>query len=205
MGPVLVIKKYPNRRLYDTEESRYITVDELTVRIRKGRDVRVVDARTEEDLTQSTLVQVLLEGGRTHLLPTPLLTQLVRMGDDALAEFFGRWMTWALEVYFAVRQQAQSSWNPMAQVPFNMGNALARMFLGGGASPMQPPMAPMGTSMGGPMSPMPPMTTPMPPAVAPMPTPAPPAASESDLAALRRELDELKGALKKQRAPKRRR
>lgn len=204
MGPVLVIKKYPNRRLYDTEESRYITVDELTVRIRKGRDVRVVDARTEEDLTQSTLVQVLLEGGRTHLLPTPLLTQLVRMGDDALAEFFGRWMTWALEVYFAVRQQAQSSWNPMAQVPFNMGNALARMFLGGGASPMQPPMAPMGTSMG-PMSPMPPMTTPMPPAVAPMPTPAPPAASESDLAALRRELDELKGALKKQRAPKRRR
>lgn len=171
MGPALVIKKYPNRRLYDTEESRYITADELTVRIRQGRDVRVVDARTDEDLTQHTLVQILLEGGRTHLLPTPLLVQLVRMGDDALAEFFGRWMTWALEVYFSVRQQAQSSWNPMAQLPFNMGNAFARMFMGGpqgGASPMPPPVQ---------------MTPPPPPV-------------EGDLAALRRELEELKSAVK---------
>lgn len=179
MGPTLVVKKYPNRRLYDTEESRYITADELTVRIRQGRDVRVVDARTEEDLTQHTLVQILLEGGRTHLLPTPLLLQLVRMGDDALGEFFGRWMTWALEVYFSVRQQAQSSWNPMAQLPFNMGNAFARMF------------------MGGPGQAAPAMGTPMPPTaqVAP-PPPVHGEGSEGDLAALRRELEELKSAVR---------
>jgi polyhydroxyalkanoate synthesis repressor PhaR len=180
VGPALVVKKYPNRRLYDTEESRYITVDELTVRVRSGRDVRVVDARTDEDLTQATLVQVLLEGGRTHLLPTPLLMQLVRMGDDALAEFFGRWMTWALEVYFSVRQQAQSSWNPMAQVPFNMGSAFARMLMGGAGG--MPGMA-AGMTQG--MSPTPPPVhmTPPPPEVG------------GDFAALRRELEELKSSL----------
>ncbi len=126
VGPVLTIKKYPNRRLYDTEGSRYITMEDLAERIRKGRDVRVLDAKTDEDLTQPTLVQLLIEGERAHLLPVPLLMQLVRMSDDALADFYTRYMTWAMELYFAMKSRAGSSGNPFAQVPFEMGNALAR-------------------------------------------------------------------------------
>lgn len=136
---MLVVKKYANRRLYDTEQSRYITQNELAEIIRGGRDVRVVDAKTDQDLTQETLVQMVLEGPSGHLLPVPLLFQLVRMGDDALADFFGRWMTWSLEMYFAMRNRAEQSWNPFASVPFDVGNAFARMFTPSPKPPLSPP------------------------------------------------------------------
>jgi polyhydroxyalkanoate synthesis repressor PhaR len=177
VGPPLVVKKYANRRLYDTEESRYITTAELSARVRAGRDVRVLDAKTDEDLTQPTLVQLLVEGNRAHLLPVPLLLQLVRLGDDALAEFYGRYMTWALEVYFSVKQRAASSINPFAQMPFDVGGALARMFMSGGQSAERN---------------VPAWTPP------PSPTPPPEAPSNpSELADLRRELEQIKRSLVK--------
>ncbi len=183
---MLTVKKYANRRLYDTEESRYITMEELVERIRDGRDIRVVDAKTDEDLTQPTLVQLLVETKRAYLLPVPLLVQIVRMGDDAVAEFFGRYMTWALEMYFQMKQQASSSWNPFVQLPFNASGALARMVLGAydrGA-----------TSPGSPMPPMPAPPTAAPPVP---PSPAPPPPEEAGgVAELRRELEEIKRALK---------
>ncbi len=173
---LLTIKKYPNRRLYDTEGSRYITMKELAERVRKGRDVRVLDAKTDDDLTQATLVQLLTEGGRAHLLPVPLLMQLVRMNDDALAEFYTRYMTWAMELYFAMKQRAGTSFNPFSQMPFDVGGALARLFIGqNGQSQMPAPMPP-------------------PPSTAASPTPS---AHETngDIADLRRELAELKRSL----------
>ncbi len=141
MTPLLV-KKYANRRLYDTEASCYITNAELAARVRAGRDVRVLDAKTDEDLTQPTLVQLLVDGNRAHSLPVPLLLQLVRLGDDALAEFYGRYMTWALEVYFTVKQRAPTSINPFAQMPFDVGGALTRMFMGGSGAITPPPDPP---------------------------------------------------------------
>lgn len=115
----MLIKKYGNRRLYDTEASRYITLEELSARIRDGDDVEVVDAKTGQDLTQGTLAQIILESrGAAKLLPVPLLKQLVRMGDDALAEFFGRYMAWSLEIYVHMRHGTQSfmPWNPLARL-----------------------------------------------------------------------------------------
>src|SRR4051794_39576976 len=100
---MLLIKKYSNRRLYDTDDSRYITMEELTQKIRFGSDVRVVDAKTNEDLTQATLVQIILEGEKGKLLPSRLLTQLIRLEDDALAEFFNSYMTSALEMYLQAK------------------------------------------------------------------------------------------------------
>jgi len=83
-----IVKKYSNRRLYDTDESRYITLDELAQLVRGGSDVFVQDAKSGEDLTQVTLAHVILESrGGGRLLPVPLLVQMIRMGDDALAEF----------------------------------------------------------------------------------------------------------------------
>lgn len=165
---MIVVKKYSNRRLYDTGDSRYITLEELADKIRAGADVRVVDAKTDEDLTQSTLAQIILESrGASRLLPIPLLTQLIRMGDDALAEFMGRYVSAALEMYVQMKQgaQAMSPWNPFASIPFVAGNAFARMFTGGAApSPAPPPPAPAGGS--------------------------------SEVAELRRELEELKAALR---------
>lgn len=177
----LVVKKYSNRRLYDTEESRYITLDELTERIRDGADVRVIDAKTGEDLTQATLTQVILEGPAAKLLPVPLLTQLIRMQDDALGEFFGKYVSGTLELYLAAKQGAQavSPYFPFATMPFNASNALARLFSREPSWEAQPP-------------PPPPRREPE------------PARSDSDIASLRRELDELKRSLEKKPRKRRR-
>lgn len=127
-----LIKKYGNRRLYDTGESRYITLEELSRKIQGGTDVRVIDAKTGEDLTQGTLTQIIIEGrGAARMLPVPLLMQLIRLGDDALAEFFGRYVTDALSVYLEIKRGASAvaRFNPFAAVPFAAGDALARMWM----------------------------------------------------------------------------
>ena len=99
------IKKYSNRRLYDTDQSKYVTLEELAMLIRDGHDVEVVDASSGDDLTQSVLAQIVVESrGAARLLPVPLLTQMIRMEEDALAEFMSLYMTWALDVYMQVKQ-----------------------------------------------------------------------------------------------------
>jgi polyhydroxyalkanoate synthesis repressor PhaR len=163
----VLVKKYGNRRLYDTARSRYLTLEELAESIRQGEDVRVVDAKSGEDLTTATLAQIIVEGrGAARLLPRPLLLQLIRMGDDALAEFLGQYVSWALEVYLQTRQGLQSMgpFNPFS--PYAAGTGFTRMF---GGPPPRPEAA-------------------APPAAAP---------AQSDVAALRRELEELKKSLKK--------
>lgn len=95
-----IIKKYSNRRLYDTATSRYITLDELTVFIRDDQEVQVIDAKSGEDLTRATLAQIVADSrGAMELMPLPLLNQLIRMDDEALQEFMGRYMSWALQMY----------------------------------------------------------------------------------------------------------
>ena len=69
---VWLLKKYENRRLYDTEESRYVTLEEIAERIRLGSDPHIVDAKSGADLTQATLAQIIIEGrGASRLLPVP--------------------------------------------------------------------------------------------------------------------------------------
>ena len=174
---MVLIKKYGNRRLYDTAASRYITLEELAAIVKAGEGVRVVDAKTSEDLTTPTLAQIILEGrGAARLLPLPLLVQLIRMGDDALAEFFGQYVTWALEAYLQAKQGAQalSPFSSFFTSPFG-GGGLSRMF----GMPQSAPRA------------------------EPAPQPAPPASAAAppspELRALRRELEELKKSLKKRR------
>lgn len=129
---ITTIKKYSNRRLYDTEESRYITLEELTESVRAGKDVRVVDAKSGEDLTQATLVQIVLETNAARFLPIPLLARLIRMQDDALGEFFSKYVSTALEMYLTAKQGAQAlqPYVPFSTLPFSAGNALARAING---------------------------------------------------------------------------
>jgi polyhydroxyalkanoate synthesis repressor PhaR len=81
-----VIKRYPNRKLYDTEAKQYITLEGIGALIREGKEVRVVDHTSGEDLTTLTLAQVILEleRKRTGFLPQGVLTGLIRAGGDAL-------------------------------------------------------------------------------------------------------------------------
>ncbi len=201
----MVVKRYSNRRLYDTVESRYVTLDEVAGRIRGGEDVQFVDAPTGDDITQSFLAQIILEGrGAAKLLPVPLLYRLVRMGDDALAEFFGRYVSWALEVYLKMKQGARA--NPLMAVPMAASDALLRWLGGfGGMPPSQPQQGWSRTSSPYPPPPMP-DDPPEPPwvagaadpfgaraGVAPSPQDA---RQDEELASLRAELDGLKRILR---------
>src|SRR5881397_3049899 len=93
-----VIKRYSNRKLYDTQESRYVTLEELEELIRAGKEISVVDVSTGEDLTSVTLAQIILENERSHraTLPTGFLHQLIKHGE-AWQEFLQRSMKSSLE------------------------------------------------------------------------------------------------------------
>ena len=206
MAAPLIVKKYSNRRLYDTSDSRYVTLEELTHKIRAGTDVVVMDASSGADLTQVTLTQIILESrGGAKLLPVPLLIQLIRMGDEALAEFFGRYMTWALEIYMRARSQAQaiSPYVPLATVPFSATNALARMVLGASPWAQREPPPPSPHMHQQPMHAQPGDDMPPPPYVqpqyydAPLPPTTSVAATADDLAAIRKELEALRASVRK--------
>ncbi|HSI06044.1 MAG TPA: polyhydroxyalkanoate synthesis regulator DNA-binding domain-containing protein [Myxococcota bacterium] len=111
----MLVKKYNNRRLYDTDASRYIRLDEIAARIRAGADVRVEDAKTGADLTAPTLAQIIFEDqNAARLLPPALLVQLIRMGEEPLADFLGRYVSWAFELYQQTRNGLGSFYNPFA-------------------------------------------------------------------------------------------
>jgi polyhydroxyalkanoate synthesis repressor PhaR len=84
---IRLIKRYGSRKLYDTEESRYVSLEELAGWIRHGQQIRVVDNKTSDDVTSQTLTQIISEEGRrgTSLLPNELLHELIRAGEKAVS------------------------------------------------------------------------------------------------------------------------
>ena len=84
---IRLIKRYESRKLYDTEESRYVSLDEIATWVRQGQEVRVVDNGTNNDVTSQTLTQIILDEGRkgTSFLPSELLHDLVRIGERAVS------------------------------------------------------------------------------------------------------------------------
>jgi polyhydroxyalkanoate synthesis repressor PhaR len=89
-----VVKRYANRKLYDTTTSRYVALDDIAVLIRSGEEVEVTDNETGDDLTAVTLAQIILEEERRHkdVRSLPLLRELVRYGGDAIAGVTSRGM-----------------------------------------------------------------------------------------------------------------
>jgi polyhydroxyalkanoate synthesis repressor PhaR len=83
----VIIKKYANRRLYNTESSSYITLDHLAAMTREGREFKVVDAKTDEDITHNILTQIIMEEegrGEQPMLPVNFLRQLIAMYGDSM-------------------------------------------------------------------------------------------------------------------------
>jgi polyhydroxyalkanoate synthesis repressor PhaR len=106
----VVIKKYGNRRLYDTLASRYVNLDEIAGFIREGKDVRVVDAKTGKDLTRVTLTQIITEDAKDKPtgLPLELLRQLVVASDEVRQEFVMWYLKSAFDAYQKVQDAFQS-------------------------------------------------------------------------------------------------
>jgi polyhydroxyalkanoate synthesis repressor PhaR len=103
----IVIKKYANRRLYDTSSSRYINLEDIAALVRNGKEVQVLDASTGEDITRVTLTQIIVEDakGQPSGLPLELLRQLIVASDRVGQEF----IMWYLKSAFDAYSNVQSS------------------------------------------------------------------------------------------------
>ena len=119
-----VIKRYSNRKLYDTQESRYVTLEEIEEMIRAGREISVADATSGDDLTSVTLTQIILENERNRRanLPSAFLHQLIKHGE-AWQDFVQRTMRSSLEGFVSSQRDMErvfrewsqrAGWGPVA-------------------------------------------------------------------------------------------
>ena len=109
--PPVVVKKYANRRLYNTESSSYITLDNLAEMVRQGRDFVVYDAKTGEDITRGVLTQIIVEeeGKGRALLPTAFLRQLIGFYGDQMQSLVPRFLEQAMGALAQQQEQMRAA------------------------------------------------------------------------------------------------
>lgn len=132
----VVIKKYANRRLYNTETSTYVTLEDLAKMVRSDRDFVVYDAKNGDDLTHQVLTQIIVEqesreGGQS-MLPIPFLRQLIRFYDDSIARMVPSYLQFSLENFakdqVRLREQFATAFtNPTAAFEFYQKQAQQNM------------------------------------------------------------------------------
>ncbi len=108
---LVVIKKYANRRLYNTETSSYITLEHLATMTREGRDFKVVDAKTDEDITHNVLTQIIMEEesrGET-MLPVNFLRQLISMYGDSMQKMVPGYLEASMDSFRRNQEQFKSA------------------------------------------------------------------------------------------------
>ncbi|MCP3101079.1 polyhydroxyalkanoate synthesis regulator DNA-binding domain-containing protein [Myxococcus sp. K15C18031901] len=101
-----IIKRYTNRKLYDTVESRYVTLDEIAAMIKEGTEVRIVDNRTKEDLTSVTLAQIIFEEEKKkNQMPLSVLREIIRHPGESISGFIQKEVSPRVA---SIREEAES-------------------------------------------------------------------------------------------------
>ncbi len=150
----IVIKKYANRRLYNTETSSYITLDLLSQMTREGREFVVVDAKSGEDITHNVLTQIIMEEEQRgkNMLPVNFLRQLIAMYGDSMQSMVPQYLEASMDAFRKNQQQFQEAMKgafgggPLAEIAkrnMQMFEAAANAFgtpMPGGAMPGMPGM-----------------------------------------------------------------
>ena len=148
----IVIKKYANRRLYDTETSSYITLELLSQMTREGRDFVVVDAKSGEDITHNVLTQIIMEEEQRgeNMLPVNFLRQLISLYGDSMQSMVPQYLEASMEAFRKNQQQFQEAMQgaftggPFAELAkrnMEMLNVAATAFKGN--NPLMPGMPAM--------------------------------------------------------------
>lgn len=132
MAEMLILKKYANRRIYDTEKSVYVTLNEVAAYIRNGRMVKIEDAKTKEDVTAFILTQIVLEEARKKnaLLPVPLLHLIIRYGDNLLSEFFEKYFYQTFQNFVSHKEAMDSQFKQWLEMGMNMTRMAQESFAG---------------------------------------------------------------------------
>jgi len=127
MAAIRIIKKYPNRRLYDTEISSYITIEDVRQLIVDGENFEVRDAKTGDDLTRIVLLQIISEQEQDGepILSTQLLSHIIRFYGDSMQGFMGTYLERSMQVFMEQQQQFRQQMGGMlGQTPWTMMNQL---------------------------------------------------------------------------------
>lgn len=119
------LRKYANRRLYNTEKSAYVTLNDAADLIRQGRWVQVTDADTGEDVTAFILTQIIMEEARKKnaLLPVPVLHLIIRYGENVLSDFFENYLEKIVKSYVFYKNMADDQFSRWLE----MGNRFQEM------------------------------------------------------------------------------
>ncbi|MCP4574738.1 MAG: transcriptional regulator [Deltaproteobacteria bacterium] len=138
MAEKIRIKKYANRRLYDTEKSKYVTLTHVADMIKAGRQVEVVDAKTKENVTAFILTQILLEEAKNKnaLLPVPLLHLIIQHGGNVLQEFFDNHLQQTIKNYLIYKKTADEQFSKWLDMGMDF-SAVAQKTMAG-LSPFNP-------------------------------------------------------------------
>ncbi len=126
---VRIIKKYPNRRLYDTEISSYITLEEVRQLVLDGEEFQVRDAKSGDDLTRPVLLQIIAdhEENGPPMLSAQLLTQVIRFYGDSLQGMMGPYLERSMDVFMQQQNQFRAQLDDMlGQTPWSMLNDLTQ-------------------------------------------------------------------------------
>src|SRR5690606_24651577 len=148
-GPI-VIKKYANRRLYNTSSSSYITLEDLARMTREGVDFQVVDAKTGKDITHQILTQIIMEeeSHGEQMLPISFLRQLISMYGNSMQALMPHYLEATMDNFRANQRKLQETWTAsmgpealarLAETNMAMFKAAASAFMPGGAPPAAPP------------------------------------------------------------------
>jgi len=132
MAEKLLLKKYANRRLYDTEKSKYVTLAQVASAIKEGRQVEVVDAKTKEDVTAFILTQIILEEAknRNALLPASLLHLVIQHGGNVLQEFFDNHLQQTIKSYLTYKKTADEQFSKWLDMGMDL-SAMAQKTISG--------------------------------------------------------------------------
>lgn len=138
-----LIKKYPNRRLYDTRTSSYITLADVKELVLKHAQFQVVDAKTSEDLTRSILLQIILEeeAGGMPMFTSDLLSQLIRFYGNAMQGMVGNYLEKNMQTFVLVQKQLQEQSRAMYGDNTKINKDLWAQFMNFQGSAMQDMMS----------------------------------------------------------------
>ncbi len=122
MAEKLRLKKYTNRRLYDTEKSTYVTLSQVAEMIKQGREVEVIDAETKADVTAFILTQIVLEEAKkkTVFLPVSFLYLIIRYGETVLSEFFEKYLEQTFTNYLAYKAAVDEQFRNWLDLGMNL-------------------------------------------------------------------------------------
>jgi polyhydroxyalkanoate synthesis repressor PhaR len=103
----IVIKRYGNRRLYNTETRSYVNYQDLIKLVRDGNDIKVIDSGTKEDVTKAVLIQLILEEEKNKktILPTEFLFQLLRSREESVQDFFKNHLSASFDAYLKTKEE----------------------------------------------------------------------------------------------------